>query len=358
MGLDRLGNTNCLRLIATSMVAAVLTGCTGTPESGSGAPQESPVKTATTTTSTEAEPTEPNPFSGDTTWIAYQTNRTGGESVWLVHPDGSEDHQLETGLPYDYLLPDWSPDGSRIVFTTRGGGTEPLYEYDLASQKTRQLFACKNHCLGDDEPSYSPDGTTVAFVRALAPFVEGAPSDCGIWLGDRQTGRVRRLTSNTQPPCDREYFVRWSPDGKRLAYQRELALPNGGLTTAVFTLATDGTGERRLTKSDLVAGEPAYSPDGEWIVFSTHPLNVFETSSESQLYRIHPDGTGMEQLTRFANIRATQPRYSPDGKWILFTAVNSFDERHLWAIPATRGLPVVIADLGAIYTHGVWQPTR
>ena len=183
------------------------------------------------------------------------------------------------------------------------------------------------------------------------------PSDCGIWLGDRETGRASQLTSNTDPPCDREYFVHWSPDGQQLTYQRELALPSGELTTAVFTLQSDGTGERRLTEPDMVAGEPAYSPDGDWIVFATQPLSFAQTADDSQLYRIHPDGTGMEQLTRFADLRATQPRYSPDGEWILFTAVSPANERDLWAIPASGGDPVVLADAGAIHTHGVWQPT-
>lgn len=57
-------------------------------------------------------------------------------------------------------------------------------------------------------------------------------------------------------------------------------------------------------------------------------------------------------------LRATQPRYSPDGRWILCTAVSPSNELHLWAIPSAGGPPVVIADSGSIYTHGVWQPTR
>ena len=44
----------------------------------------------------------------------------------------------------------------------------------------------------------------------------------------------------------------------------------------------------------------------------------------SNLYRIHPDGSGIEQLTHYAteDLRATQPRYTPDGEWIVFTAVT------------------------------------
>jgi hypothetical protein len=46
----------------------------------------------------------PHPFAGDSTWIAYQTDR-GGEGVWLVHPDGTEDHQIAMDVAEQQLLP-------------------------------------------------------------------------------------------------------------------------------------------------------------------------------------------------------------------------------------------------------------
>ena len=54
--------------------------------------------------------TSPETLAGDTAWIAYQTNQSGSEGVWLIHPDRTEDHQIATnGLTV--LLPDWSPGG-------------------------------------------------------------------------------------------------------------------------------------------------------------------------------------------------------------------------------------------------------
>lgn len=272
--------------------------------------------------------------------------------MWLIHPDGTGDHQVASDV-FEYQgLPDWSPDGTRLVFTTRGGETEPLYEYDLATKTSRQLFACEDPCVGDDEPAYSPDGTKVAFIRALGPFLDTGPSDCGIWIGEVATGEVTQITSNTDPPCGRELFPRWSPDGSQLTYWQ--GVPTG---IAVFVMNADGTQAKRLTDPEMLAGDPDWSPDGNWIVFSDHPLHEFQCCEVSNLYRIHPDGSGMEQLTHYdtADRRATQPRYTPDGKYIVFTAVAP-STRSLWAIPAEGGEPILLAP-GGIYTHGTWQPS-
>lgn len=299
-----------------------------------------------------------HPFAGETAWIAYQTNRGGSEGVWLIHPDGTDDHQIAEDFAGDLKYANWSPDGTRLVMTSRNtGGTEPLFEYNLETGTLRQLFSCADPCVGDDEPVYSPDGEKVAFVRALAPFVNDVPSDCGIWLGDIETGEVTQITSNTDPPCSREYFPRWSPDGTQLTYTHTFYENGQTSATAVYVVNADGSSEQRLTDPEMFAGDPDWSPDGDWIVFSTYPLFEFNhVPAISNLYRMHPDGSGMEQLTHYEteDLRATQPLYTPNGEWIIFTAVTP-SSRSLWAIPADGGESVVIAQ-GGIYIHGTWQP--
>jgi Tol biopolymer transport system component len=326
-------------------------------------PSPSSVPTLVITEQAIDSPTAlPSPFAGEKAWIAYQTNRGGSEGVWLIHPDGTEDYKLRTGWSGPTLMPAWSPDGTKLVFETRGGDTEPLYEYDLATESSRQLFTCENPCLGDGEPAYSPDGSKVVFGRAQLPFVhsdllgEEVPSDCGLWIGDVATGAVEQLTGKGQMCDRREASPRWSPDGSKIAYFRE-RYDDSGVTNAIFVMDANGGEEQQLTDWELVAGYPDWSPDGEWIVFAIYPLWTFNFDPVvSNLYRMHPDGSEIEQLTFYEtpDIRANQPRYTPDGNWIIFTAVTS-SSRSLWAMPAEGGEPVVIAQ-GGIYTHGTWQP--
>jgi Tol biopolymer transport system component len=149
----------------------------------------------------------------------------------------------------------------------------------------------------------------------------------------------------------------WSPDGTQITYWRD-PYANGQPTgTGVFVMNADGTNERELTYPDMFAGDPDRSPDGEWIVFSTYPLSEFGCCQVSNLYRMHPDGSGVEQLTFYTdeNLRATQPRYTPDGQWILFTSVTP-DSRSIGIIPADGGEAMVLVQ-GGVYTHNTWQPT-
>ena len=302
----------------------------------------------------QADPQSPAADADGQPWIAYY----GDQGTRLVHPDGTGDHVIAADFKGSLILADWSPDGQRLVMTSRDtGGTEPLYEYELASDTYRQVFECEYPaCLGDDEPAYSRDGTQLVFSRALGPFEDDAPADCGIWTGDPMSGEVRQITSN--PGCDREYFPRWSPDGSRLTYWRWHEDAGGTTGTAVFVIDADGTNEQQLTEWDTFAGEADWSPDGEWIVYASHPLEAFNFQGGvvSNLYRMHPDGTETEQLTLNTEPteRATQPRYTPDGESIIYTAVVP-DARELWVMPADGGEPYAVSK-GGIHTHGTWQP--
>ena len=340
-----------------ALVAACSTSNTNAERSASSDPTESTTPAGVTTSSSPPGGVQmaENPFTGDESWIAYQGGDSQGNSIRLrlVHPDGTGDRLIDTGQPGDNTQPDWSPDGTRVAVTVQ----DALYEYDVTTGTTRQLLACRRPCLGNANLAYAPDGEHIAFIRYLGPLVNGVPSDCGIWIGDLKSGQVRQLTSHTNPPCDPfENSLDWSPNGKRLVYFRAVQLASANVKSAIYSIAVDGTDERRLTPPGLVGGEPAYSPDGRWIVFNTNPPDFGE--GDSQLYRMRPDGSGIEQLTHYEDVRAFTPTYSPDGNSIIFSVFGLMlpgGAHALWVIPANGGDPVVIPDVPG--TQGNWQPT-
>jgi Tol biopolymer transport system component len=343
----------------TRALAALLLGLTAcsapTAQDSTTTSPEVTTTTSASTTSTSQDFTTPStearlPFD-NRKWIAFQgLMADGGDGVLLIHPDGSGKMEIPTPEGTFWQLPDWSPAGDKIVVTSRGSLPEYLYLYDLADDSFEPLFDCEDPCLGDDDPAYAPDGSKIVFIRYQGPFVDDVPSECGIWVGDVTTLETKRLTEN--PGCDREYAPRFSPDGTLIAYFRWR--DEGPEQNAVFVIDSIGGEERQLTEWDQVAGYPDWSPDGQWIVFTTYP--DWHDVGTSNLYRMRPDGTKMEQLTFYegSSFRASQPRYTPDGKWILFTGVTP-GGRDMMTIPADGGESITILT-GGIYTHSTLQP--
>lgn len=297
-----------------------------------------------------------HPFADETAWMAYQTNKGGGEGVWLIHPDGSDDHEVAASVPGEHIHPDWSPDGARLVLTSRER-TDTLYELDVETDRARVLWKCADPCVGDDEAVWSPDGSRIAFVRAMEPIENNIPT-CALMVGDPRSGRVEEL-SKKKSCLDRETFPRWSHDGGRIAYYRGVYETGGATTnsTALYVLDVGSQRETKLTEDGLFAGDSDWSKDDDWLVFSTHPLNDFQCCEISNLYRIRPDGRGLEQLTHEASdaIRLTQPRFTPDATRLVVTVVTS-SARELQILPPDgSGEPIVVRS-GGIYTHGTWQP--
>jgi Tol biopolymer transport system component len=304
---------------------------------------------------TACAPKSAHPLAGETAWLAYQSGRDGPEKVWLIHPDGSDDHEVATNVRGGHIHPDWSPDGKQLVITSRGV-KDTLYRIDVATDTGEILWPICDTCLGDDEAVWSPDGSRVAFVRAMAPFVDDVPS-CALYIGDPATGALEPISDVTS--CNhRATFPHWSNDGSRIAYYRGVYDGATVESTALYVVDVATRVETKVTEDALFAGDSDWSSNDEWILFSSYPLNDFQCCRVSNLYRIHPDGSGLEQLTHESSPdrRLTQPRFTPDGSRLVVTA-DLAESRELWILPGdASGEPIVVSK-GSIYTHGTWQPT-
>lgn len=155
-----------------------------------------------------------------------------------------------------------------------------------------------------------PDGEWIAFGSGA--FFEGPnPTPTRLML-IRPDGSGLRALTNPDENCS---MPTWSRDGKFIAYRYAKGARRG---LAILTVAT---GETRLldTGSDL-ATFPSWSPRGDWISFTSR------RNGDYDVYAIHPDGTGLTQLTNSAGNDA-HSSFSPDGEWIAFaTARGGFKD--------------------------------
>jgi hypothetical protein len=118
----------------------------------------------------------------------------------------------------------------------------------------------------------------------------------------------------------------WSPDGRRIAFSRQLP---GAVGAAILTVHRDGGGERRLTDGKLVDSAPSWSPDGERIAFaSAHPSRgTFDL-------RVVDAGGGPSRLLLGGPANELAPSWSPDGRRLLFVRILPDGAAEQWEADA------------------------
>jgi Tol biopolymer transport system component len=167
-------------------------------------------------------------------------------------------------------------------------------------------------CVGARTPAWSSDGSKIAFRYALVDddYVDSFTTNIGIWIANAD-GTGRRQVTQLTPASSWDREPSWSPEGTKLAFVRDDLERKA---EAVFTVNVDGTGLFQVTPWDLVAGtRPDWSPDGKWILVGAAP-----GGGPTHVYKVHPDGTGLTNLTpRGRGYSYLSSTFSPDGKWIV-----------------------------------------
>ena len=134
------------------------------------------------------------------------------------------------------------------------------------------------------------------------------------------------------------------PQPKTIVYGRV-----GPSQIQLFVSNADGTAERPLLASDSLDYNPAWSPDGQWIVFTS------ERSGSADLYRVKPDGTGLQRLTT-NRAYEDQADVSPDGQKLAFVSTRADGTADLWIrdIGTNRETPLTSGLSGDF--RPAWSP--
>lgn len=264
--------------------------------------------------------------------------------------------------------PQVSPDGEWVAYTvgtvdsTRDARDTDVHMVRWDGSRSVRLTSTKAR---ESQPRWSPDGRYLAFVSA-----RGDDDAAQIWLLERAGGEAQKLTDIVEGVDD---YV-WSPDGSRIVVVSQDADSAARADTTRprpividrYLIKRDGDGwlDRRrthlhlvtvatkttvrLTSGDADDREPAWSPDGQRIVFTSARHTDEDRTDETDLYVVDARAGAEPRRLTSAPTYERSAAWSPDGRWIAFlqgtfTPVPMYGTPRVAVVAAEGGTPRVLA---------------
>lgn len=308
-------------------------------------------------------------FSPDGRFLAFTRSTGNAFEVFVVSlADGTEQQ-----LTHDYrtlMGLDWTADGAHIVFSSARGGPfglwkvprtggsptwipapgwnlkapalaaqgrqlvyenwlydDNIWQHDL-SQPGTEPQPLLNSTMWDVHPTFSPDGTQIAFTSTRSGFYE-------IWTANADGSNLLQRTQFGGPQLG---LPRWSPDGTALLFA---ARPEG--TADIYRLALDGTRPERLTEHPGNETRPTWHPDG---------TSFFFASDRRGSWQVWQQDFGTSTAIQHTE-NGGYGAFAQDG-WLYFTRA---DTSGLWQQPLARGPATRLLDtLPGRGDWGNWHP--
>jgi Tol biopolymer transport system component len=295
-------------------------------------------------------------FSRDGSKIAFtrnvQSNNTGQSALLIADADGSNPREIMR-TAVGAVHPRWSPDGKRVAVVTTGGGrvVQGVMLVDVSTGKAQEL-ALPPKAGEVSTVVWSGDGKQVYYVRAESveaivgssarvirheidsdeTEVIGWTSHNGAMLDVLADGKlvmdVRSSRDNLREigAANERWITRgnssdrqpaYSPDGKSLLFSSNRS---GNLD--LWIAASDGT-VKRVTDDGAEDWDPAFTPDGRKIVWSSG------RSGNLEIWIANADGSGARQISK-DGVDAENPTATPDG-WIVYSSFNN-KKRGIWRV--------------------------
>jgi Tol biopolymer transport system component len=292
-------------------------------------------------------------FSPDGSSIAFVSDRSGSDQIWLMDNDGRNQRQLTSG-PMKHSWPNWRHDSRQLVFIGHNPA-ENVYavkSYSL-DDKTETILVSGNRMM--NRPTYHPADDLIAYSAQTG-------TNWDIWLTTIDGRQQQRLT--TTPNMESNPL--WSPDGKMLAYKVAPADAKYSLTSQNFLTFANGYDKPtvHLWQGPESVQMSGWSPDGQKIGYTAETISGSLGKERVTYSALISDVTvAAEKATTSHTLFAAQgktlgdrgPVFSPDGRFLAFWAWNRDYSAGLWLYDIVEKQTVPLPSAG-LDMYPMWSP--
>ncbi|MBI4748151.1 MAG: PD40 domain-containing protein [Acidobacteria bacterium] len=199
--------------------------------------------------------------------------------------------------------------------------------------------------------SISPNGSEIVFSSEKSGHAE-------FYMMNSDGTQVRQLTFTKDDKRDPAF----SPDGKFIVY---VSVPHGAKDGQIYVMDYEGKNHRRITNNTFYDTSPSFSPDGSKIVFiRAHRYRPYSMGGhiwdDWDLYSMNVDGTEERRLTQGKYYQLKPPHYSPDNRQIIFAAkprlIDVEGQIFVMNLDGSTDPKQLTTDLKTIHSDPVFSP--